>query len=183
MQTRKRQASVQENTETDNRRSEAAHKHTPIYFIQFFKWANPSLFFVFLRSFQTNITIFTTNICEKCPSSIRCRDSNPQPSERESLPITNRPGLVIVKPGTIKVKKSYFARQKFGIILNPILKVKFIAAVVVQPSLEQHQSADLLRRSSVKNCFSCGLPLRQQRFPRATFADFFKQILLQLSCA
>ena len=36
---------------------------------------------------------FTTNICEKCPCSIRCRDSNPQPSEHESLPITTRPGL------------------------------------------------------------------------------------------
>ena len=132
------------------------------------------LSFIFGLFKETSLQFFTTNICGKCPSSIRCRDSNPQPSERESLPITNRPGLVIVKPGTIKVKKSYFARQKFGIILNPILKVKFIAAVVVQPSLEQHQSADLLRRSSVKNCFSCGLPLRQQRFPRATFADFFK---------
>ena len=29
------------------------------------KWANPSLFFVYFRSFQTSITIFTTNICEK----------------------------------------------------------------------------------------------------------------------
>ena len=30
------------------------------------KWANPSLFFVYFRSFQTNmITIFATNICKK----------------------------------------------------------------------------------------------------------------------
>ena len=28
-----------------------------------------------------------------CPSSIRCRDSNPRPFERESPPITTRPGL------------------------------------------------------------------------------------------
>ena len=34
------------------------------------------LFSLFL-SYQTNTTIFTTNICEKCPS----RDSNPQPSD------------------------------------------------------------------------------------------------------
>ena len=33
--------------------------------IFFKKWANPGLFFVYLRSFQANITIFTTNICEK----------------------------------------------------------------------------------------------------------------------
>ena len=46
------------------------------------------------RSFQTNIiTILTTNTREKCPSSIRCWDSNPQTLESESLPITTSPGL------------------------------------------------------------------------------------------
>ena len=58
--------------------------------LYFFKWAIPGLFFVYFRSFQTNFTIFTTNKCEKCPSSIRRRESNPQPLERESLPITTR---------------------------------------------------------------------------------------------
>ena len=43
--------------------------------------------------FQTNITIFIANKCENFPSSIRCWDSNPQPSEHESPPITTRPGL------------------------------------------------------------------------------------------
>ena len=43
------------------------------------KWTNPGLFFVCFQSFQTNNTIFTTNQCEKCPSIIRPRDSNPQP--------------------------------------------------------------------------------------------------------
>ena len=38
-------------------------------------------------------TIFTTNICEKCPSSICCWNSNQQPSGHESPPITTRPGL------------------------------------------------------------------------------------------
>ena len=56
-------------------------------------WANPGLFFVYFWSFQTNNTIFTTNQCEKCPSSIRRWDSNPRPLERESTPITTRPGL------------------------------------------------------------------------------------------
>ena len=60
----------------------------------FKKWANPGLFLVYFRSFQTNIiTIFRKNNCEKCPSSIRCLDSNPRPLEREPLPITTRPGL------------------------------------------------------------------------------------------
>ena len=54
----------------------------------------PASFSVYFRSFQTNIvTIFTTNKCEKCPSSIRCRDSNSQPSDHESPPLTTRPGL------------------------------------------------------------------------------------------
>ena len=35
----------------------------------------------------------TTNIREKYPSSIRCRDLNLQPSENESPPITTRPVL------------------------------------------------------------------------------------------
>ena len=62
--------------------------------ILFKKWANPGHFFVYIRSFQTNIiTIFTSNKCEKCPSNIQCRDSNPRPLEHEPLPINTRPGL------------------------------------------------------------------------------------------
>ena len=58
------------------------HRHS------FQKWANLSLFYGLFWSFQTNsITFFTTNRCEKCPSSIQCWDSNPQPSEHESAPI------------------------------------------------------------------------------------------------
>ena len=49
--------------------------------------------FVYFLSFQTNNTIFTANQCEKCPSSIQRRDSNPQPFEHETSPITTRPGL------------------------------------------------------------------------------------------
>ena len=44
-------------------------------------------------SFQIQITIFTTNKCEKSPSSIQCWNSNPWPSEHESPPVTTRPGL------------------------------------------------------------------------------------------
>ena len=47
-----------------------------------------------LFSIQTNtITIFTANLCEKCPSKVRCRDSNPWTSEHESPPITTITGL------------------------------------------------------------------------------------------
>ena len=48
--------------------------------------------FSFFRSFkQVFITILTTNKCEKCPSSIRRRDSNSQPPNYESPPLTTRP--------------------------------------------------------------------------------------------
>ena len=67
-------------------------KSSTIETIRFF---NPGLFlFSVFSNKQYN---FTTNICEKCPSSIRCRDSNPRPSEHESLPITTRPGLSTIR--------------------------------------------------------------------------------------
>ena len=56
--------------------------------------STPVSFIIYFWSFQTNtITIFTNNLCEKCPSSIWCWDLNPQPWEYESPPITTRPGL------------------------------------------------------------------------------------------
>ena len=66
------------------------------------------LFLFYFRSFQTNNTIFPTNQCEKYPSRIWCRDSNPQPLEHESSPITIRPGL--------PPSKSIFLSFKFAIV-------------------------------------------------------------------
>ena len=60
----------------------------------FKKLAIPGLFFVYFRLFkQTLLQFFTTNKCEKCPSSKWCWDSNPRPSGHESPTITTRPGL------------------------------------------------------------------------------------------
>ena len=54
----------------------------------------PRLFFVYFRLFkQTLQSLQQINRYEKCPSIIQCWDSNPQPSEHESPPITTRPGL------------------------------------------------------------------------------------------
>ena len=41
------------------------------------KCQSPASFCLF-SSFQTNVTFFTTNMCEKCPLSIWCWESNPQ---------------------------------------------------------------------------------------------------------
>ena len=53
----------------------------------------PLPLFNLFPSFQTHITIFTTNKGEKWQSSIQCCDLNPQPSGHEPPPITPRPGL------------------------------------------------------------------------------------------
>ena len=58
------------------------------------KWANPGLFFVYFRSFQTNNTIFTTNQCEKISIQYTVPGLNPQPLIHESSSITTRPGLL-----------------------------------------------------------------------------------------
>ena len=55
--------------------------------------AFPGHFFIYFRLFQTNITIFTKNKCEKCSSSIWCWDSKPRSLKHESPPIPTRSGL------------------------------------------------------------------------------------------
>ena len=48
--------------------------------------------FLYIFCLVKNSLIFTPNKCEKCPSSIRCQDSNSRPTDYES-PLTTRPGL------------------------------------------------------------------------------------------
>ena len=60
--------------------------------LSFFNWPSPASFPLILP-FQTNIKIFTANICENCPYRIWCWYSNPQPSKHKSPRITTRPGL------------------------------------------------------------------------------------------
>ena len=55
--------------------------------------AQPRPLFHLFSSFQTQITIFISNKCEKCPSIMWCQDSNSQLLAHESPPITTRPGL------------------------------------------------------------------------------------------
>ena len=88
---------------------------TRIVFFQ--KWANPSLYFVYFRSFQTINTIFTTNQCDKCPSRIWRWDSNPRPFEHEFSPITTRPGLPTV------LEQSLYATMVYVIKYLPTAQV------------------------------------------------------------
>ena len=51
-------------------------------------WPLFSLFSVFSNKQDQQI-----NVKMSCPSSIQCRDMNPQPLKHESSPITSRPRL------------------------------------------------------------------------------------------
>ena len=70
------------------------------------KMVHPRTLFRLCLSFQTNITILTTNKnVEKCPYSRWSRGSNPWPLEHESPPITTRPRLL---PKRSKLYVGYF---------------------------------------------------------------------------
>ena len=59
-----------------------------------FQWGNPGLFYIYFRLFkQTSLQFLQQLNVKKCPSNIRCQDSNSQPLANESPPITSRPGL------------------------------------------------------------------------------------------
>ena len=67
--------------------------HRPCFFLKKMGHPRPLLSFIFGLFKQT--LKFYNIISEKCPSSIRYRDSNPRPLGRESPPITTRPGLLL----------------------------------------------------------------------------------------
>ena len=72
----------------------AKHFTPTVRRILFLNGPFPASFSFILSPFQTNINTILQQInVKKCPSSIWHQDSNPRPSERESPPITTRPGL------------------------------------------------------------------------------------------
>ena len=74
----------------------------------------PLLSFIFGLFKQTSIQFLQLHV-KKCPSNIWCRDSNPQPSEHESPPITTRPGL------PLKVSFSLRAFEHNYFLPTPVL--------------------------------------------------------------
>ena len=54
------------------------------------KMGQPRPLFHLFWSFQTNVTILTTNKCDKCLSSIRRLNSNSQPSDYKSPPLSRK---------------------------------------------------------------------------------------------
>ena len=67
------------------------------YYLFHKKWSNPGLFFVFILGlFKQTIQFLKQITVKNGPSSILRRDSNPQPLNHESSPITTIPGLPAV---------------------------------------------------------------------------------------
>ena len=84
----------------------------------------PLLSFIF-GLFKPDFTIFYNKYMWKCPSSIGCRDSNPQSSERESPPITTRPRLlwpILQTLNNHRLKSSHVLRAA-NIVYNLIMKI------------------------------------------------------------
>ena len=97
----------------------------------------PRSLFVYFRPFQTNNTIFKTNQCEKmsCPSSIWRWDSNPQPWECESPPITTRPGLPPAYQWSCMTKLRTLMRvELLGQIQYRIFQYIIFAMLIFEPS-------------------------------------------------
>ena len=80
-------------------------KHSSLQaLLPFFKMGQPRPLFHLFSVFSNKHYKFLQQIyVKKCPSSKWYRDSNPQPSVRESPPITTRPGLPPSSPAfTVK---------------------------------------------------------------------------------
>ena len=61
--------------------------------VKFKNRPTPASFLFIFGLFNQTLQFLQQIYVKKCPSSIRYRDLNPWPSERESPPITTRPGL------------------------------------------------------------------------------------------
>ena len=59
----------------------------------FLKMGQPRPLFHLFRLFKNTLKFLQLIIVKKCPTNIRCQDSNSRPLEHESPPITTRPGL------------------------------------------------------------------------------------------
>ena len=69
----------------------ARHGIIQLLFDCFLKMGQPRPLFCLFLIFSNKQYFFTKYQCEKFPSTIQRQDSNPQPLEHESSPITSRP--------------------------------------------------------------------------------------------
>ena len=80
--------------------------------------------FIFGLFKQTSLQYLQQIYVKKCPSSIWCQDSNPQPLERESLPITTIPSS-----GHVCLKRPIINKKEAGI--GPFFKKTLYPGLLV----------------------------------------------------
>ena len=96
-----------------------------------------------------------------CPSSIRCQDSNPQPLEHESSPITTRPRMdVIMCPFSSSVHriitlKVYLSQEAFCNLHGSCIKIETLTPVhkIYFDALRCSKSCPIVSRTFTGNRF------------------------------
>ena len=116
--------------------------------------------FVYFRPFKQTLLFLQQIYVKKCPSSIWCWDSNPQPSEHESPPITTSPGL------PPKHRPNVFLKENK--VLTPFLTVlwQYLSLSRLYPGVKAVNELEVALASSHK-LFS--------KFPLPPIARFEKQ--------
>ena len=119
----------------------------------------PRPLFYLISSFQTHYKFYNKYLCEKCPSSIQCWDSNSQPAEHESPPITTRLGLLPMSWYELSIKtmkdesiqRCWPLSTKGGVVY----KSSFGALKFGAPSIYQNEfnikNQNILRKSRHRN--------------------------------
>ena len=80
----------------------------------------PASFTFIFGLFKQTLQFLQQIYVKKCPSSIRCQDSNPRPLARESLPITTRPGLppkMYIKLGGNCTLATFYIQAPFMLLI------------------------------------------------------------------
>ena len=93
------------------------------------KWTIPGLFFIYFRLSKCTSQILQQINVKKCPSSIRCWDSNPRPLKHESPPITSRPGLLLPKKNILWWLWCRYSYERTSVwpFVDPRLELQFFA--------------------------------------------------------
>ena len=79
--------------------------------VSFFKWAIPGFLLFSFGLFKHTLLFLQQYTVKKCPPGMRCWDSNLQPLERESRPITTRPGHPLVSFSRQSKRTNFLGRD------------------------------------------------------------------------
>ena len=108
---------------------------------------SPASFSFIFCIFQTNINTILQQInVKKSPSSIWHWDSNPRPSERESPPITTRPGLppLNVWIFVLIVLYNKFWVHQFSTWVDPVLHLLLLKRSICTHTLSSGEGSTVL---------------------------------------